>query len=144
MTVRGWVTGSWVMWSGCRVLLHLVDVTAGPEGAAEAYRTICEELAAYGGGLADKKVVVALSKCDAALPEDIALCRSVLTDLGAEEIHEISAIAGDGMTETLRSLCRVIDAEAEAEKAEAEKVAAETAEAEAVEDAAGDVAEPVQ
>ncbi|MBT3399410.1 MAG: GTPase ObgE, partial [Rhodospirillaceae bacterium] len=128
----------------CRVLLHLVDVTAGPEGVAEAYGTICEELAAYGGGLADKKVVVALSKCDSALPEDIALCRSALTEQGAEDIHEISAIAGDGMTETLRALCRVIDAEAEAEKAETEKAAAETAETEAVEDAAGDIAEPVQ
>ncbi|MGB0626875.1 MAG: GTPase ObgE, partial [Alphaproteobacteria bacterium] len=55
----------------CRVLLHLVDVTQGAEGAAEAYRTVREELVAYGGGLPGKREVVALSKCDAALPEDI-------------------------------------------------------------------------
>jgi len=57
-----------------------------------------------------------------------------------EDIHEISAIAGDGMTETLRALCRVIDAEAEAERVEAEKAEAEKAGA----GAAGDVAEPVR
>jgi GTP-binding protein len=135
----------------CRVLLHLVDVTAGPEGAAEAYRTICEELAAYGGGLADKKVVVALSKCDAMLSDDIATCRAALTDQGAEDIHEISAIAGDGMTEILRALCRIIDAETAAEKAAAEKAAtaAESdtqsdAELDVEEGSAEDVAEPVQ
>jgi GTP-binding protein len=135
----------------CRVLLHLVDVTAGPEGAAEAYRTICEELAAYGGGLADKKVVVALSKCDAMLSDDIATCRAALTDQGAEDIHEISAIAGDGMTEILRALCRIIDAEAAAENAAAEKAAA-AAESDTQSDAgldveegsAEDIAEPVQ
>ncbi|MEP4378695.1 MAG: GTPase ObgE [Alphaproteobacteria bacterium] len=128
----------------CRVLLHLVDVTAGPDGVTEAYRTICEELAAYGGGLADKQIVVALSKCDAALPDDIAACRAALAEMGAENIHEISAIAGDGMLETLRALCRIIDAEAAAEKAASEKVEAEKAEAFSVANGAGDVAEPVQ
>jgi GTP-binding protein len=123
----------------CRVLLHLVDVTAGPEGVADAYRTICAELAAYGGGLADKKVVVALSKCDAMLPDDIAACRAALTDQGAEDIHEISAIAGDGMTEALRALCRIIDAEAAAEKAAAVK-----AEAESAGDTIENITEPVR
>ena len=47
----------------CRVLLHLVD--AGCEHAGSAYRTIRRELEAYGGGLADKAEIVALSKADA-------------------------------------------------------------------------------
>ena len=47
----------------CRVLLHLVDATG--ENAGADYRTIRRELAAYGGGLADKAEIVALSKVDA-------------------------------------------------------------------------------
>src|SRR6202040_895189 len=47
----------------CRVLVHLVDVTG--ENAGADYRTIRRELAAYGGGLADKAEIIALSKVDA-------------------------------------------------------------------------------
>ena len=104
----------------CRVLLHLVDVTQGPEAAVDAYRTVREELDAYGGGLPDKRQMVALSKCDAALPDDIAACRSALADAGAGDVHEISAVAGDGMTEVLRLLGDAIDAD------KAEESAAET------------------
>jgi len=64
--------------------------------------------------------MVALSKCDAALPDDIAACRSALADAGAGDVHEISAVAGDGMTEVLRLLGDAIDAD------KAEESAAET------------------
>src|SRR5215475_2807661 len=47
----------------CRVLLHLVDATEAD--IANAYRTVRAELKAYGAGLAKKKEIVALSKCDA-------------------------------------------------------------------------------
>ncbi len=47
----------------CGALLHLVDATG--ENAGADYRTIRRELAAYGGGLADKTEIVALSKVDA-------------------------------------------------------------------------------
>ena len=46
----------------CRVLLHLVD--AGTEHAGKAYKTVRRELEAYGGDLADKPEIVALSKID--------------------------------------------------------------------------------
>ena len=46
----------------CRVLLHLVDGTQ--EDVAQAYKTVVGELAAYGGGLAEKNVIVALNKID--------------------------------------------------------------------------------
>src|SRR5690606_20540946 len=51
----------------CRVLLHLVDGTQ--DDPAEAYRVVRGELEAYGDVLAEKREVVALSKCDA-IPED--------------------------------------------------------------------------
>ena len=45
----------------CAVLIHLVDATG--EDVAGAYRTVREELAAYGAGLEDKpEVVEMLSK----------------------------------------------------------------------------------
>ncbi len=46
----------------CRVLLHLVD--AGCEHAGKAYKTVRNELAAYGHGLDEKHEIVALSKTD--------------------------------------------------------------------------------
>src|SRR5208283_4395108 len=47
----------------CGALVHLVDATG--EHAGAAYRTIRGELSAYGGGVADKAEIVALSKVDA-------------------------------------------------------------------------------
>jgi GTP-binding protein len=46
----------------CRVLLHLVD--AGGEHAGTAYKTVRNELAAYGNGLDEKMEIVALSRTD--------------------------------------------------------------------------------
>jgi GTP-binding protein len=47
----------------CSVILHLVDGTI--EDVADAYRTIRDELARYGHGLADKPELVGLNKIDA-------------------------------------------------------------------------------
>ncbi|MDP4594474.1 MAG: GTPase ObgE [Beijerinckiaceae bacterium] len=47
----------------CRVLLHLVDGSG--EHAGTDYRTVRQELAAYGNGLDEKPEIVALSKADA-------------------------------------------------------------------------------
>ena len=55
----------------CRVLLHLVD--AGSEHAGRAYRTVRHELVAYGGGLAEKPEIVALSRADVADVETLKL-----------------------------------------------------------------------
>ena len=53
----------------CRVLLHLVDGTC--EHAGKAYKTVRDELVAYGDGLADKPEIVALNKTDALTPEQL-------------------------------------------------------------------------
>src|SRR5512143_1621725 len=45
------------------VLIHLVDATQ--DDVAETYRTVRQELAAYGEGLADKPEILALNKIDA-------------------------------------------------------------------------------
>ncbi len=51
----------------CRVLLHLVEGTS--EHAGQAYKTVRNELSAYGEGLDEKPEIVALSKADALSPE---------------------------------------------------------------------------
>src|SRR5947209_1996480 len=50
----------------CRVLLHLVDATT--EHAGKAYKTVRNELDAYGGLLTEKIEIVALNKIDAVEP----------------------------------------------------------------------------
>ena len=47
----------------CAVLLHLIDGAAGD--VVRAWRTVREELAAYGGGLAEKPELIGLNKADA-------------------------------------------------------------------------------
>ena len=54
----------------CAVLLHLVDGAAGD--VVRAWRTVREELAAYGGGLADKPELIGLNKIDAMTPREAA------------------------------------------------------------------------
>ena len=54
------------------VLIHLVDGTQ--EDVAGSWRTVREELAAYGEGLADKAEILALNKVDALDPETRERC----------------------------------------------------------------------
>jgi GTP-binding protein len=62
-----------------KVLLHLVD--ANGEDVAEDYRTVTDELAAYGEGLEDKPVVLALNKVDTI---DAELISALSDELEAE------------------------------------------------------------
>ena len=48
----------------CRVLIHLIDISG--DDPAAAYRTVNDELKAYGAGLDDKAQLVALNKLDLA------------------------------------------------------------------------------
>jgi GTP-binding protein len=95
----------------CRVLLHLVDGTS--EDAAAAYRTVRAELEAYGQGLIDKPEIVALSKADAMTPEDIKLQSTKLKKVSGNAPLILSSASGRGVTEVLRALFKVIDAERE-------------------------------
>ena len=104
----------------CRVLLHLVDVTA--EDPIAAWVTLRKELEAYGGGLADKTEIVALSKDDSS-PEGYAdEVREALIAAGAGEVLTISSVTGAGVKPVLRRLISVIDADRAAEEALKEPV----------------------
>ncbi|CAN0538198.1 unnamed protein product, partial [Laminaria digitata] len=88
----------------CRVLLHLVDPTLGPDVAVESYKTIRGELAAYGGGLDEKPEIVALSKSDAVSDEDIEACRKALSAVVKGKIRTLPAVAHKNIIETVREL----------------------------------------
>src|SRR5262245_22945979 len=100
----------------CRVLLHLVDGTS--ENAGAAYRTVRAELEAYGQGLIEKPEIVAMSKADAMTPEAIKLQSAKLKKVSHKTPLILSSASGQGVTEVLRALFKVIDAERESPQAQ--------------------------
>ena len=92
----------------CSVLLHLVDAT-GADPAAD-YATVRRELAAYGGGLADKAEIVAISKTDAVDADRLAEVRRALAAAAGREPLAVSSVSGDGVAEVLRALRQAIAA----------------------------------
>ena len=103
----------------CAVLLHLIDATA--EDVAADYRTIIEELEAYGGDLASKPRVTALNKMDALDDELGQMLREELEAAGAENVFLMSGVSGEGVERVLRALRRQIDAARKEEREEAEE-----------------------
>ncbi len=92
----------------CSVLLHLVDGTAADPVAD--YKTVREELAAYGGGLDEKPEVVAISKADAASDETIGTLKRALKRAAGTTPLVVSAATGAGVDKVLRALAGEIAA----------------------------------
>ncbi len=101
----------------CSVLLHLVDGTS--DTPDEDYRTIIQELEAYGGPLADKPRITVLNKIDALGHELTQMQAEILAEACGGPVLTMSGVSGAGVTEVLRALLKVIDGPAE-EEAEAE------------------------
>ncbi len=103
----------------CGVLLHLVDATG--EHAGKDYKVVRGELAAYGNGLDEKQEVVALTKIDAidseALKQQVDRLKRAIRSAGpvlpeGEKPRaplKISAIAGEGVTDALRLVWKLIE-----------------------------------
>jgi GTP-binding protein len=92
----------------CRVLLHLVDGTS--EHAGRAYKTVREELTAYGHGLAEKLEIVALNKADALEPAQLKEQVARLKRAAKAAPLVISAVTREGVPDALRALVGVLDA----------------------------------
>ncbi|MGP6086184.1 GTPase ObgE [Antarctobacter jejuensis] len=84
------------------VLLHLIDGTSG--SLIEDFQTICNELDAYGAGLADKPRVTVLNKIDALDAEERVFLKEELEAAGAENVMLMSGASKEGVTEVLRAL----------------------------------------
>ncbi len=86
----------------CAALLHLVDGTE--EDVAGAYRTVRHELAAYGGGLADKQQLLALNKIDALSEAEIAEKKAALEKASDGAVFVISGVSAAGLPGLLGAL----------------------------------------
>jgi GTP-binding protein len=91
----------------CRVLLHLVEGTS--EHAGKAYKTVREELEAYGEGLAEKPEIVALSKADALTPEVLKEQVARLKRAAKRMPIILSSASGEGVDAALRALFAVVE-----------------------------------
>ena len=105
----------------CRVLLHLVD--AGTEHAGKAYKTIRRELEAYGGGLAEKPEIVALSKIDTVDQASLQAQLQRLKRAAKQTPLRLSSASGTNLTETLRRILTMIDEARKAKMAQSDAVA---------------------
>ncbi|MGK7754974.1 MULTISPECIES: GTPase ObgE [unclassified Roseovarius] len=91
----------------CAVLLHLVDGSSGT--LIEDYRTIIQELEAYGVGLADKPRVTVLNKIDTLDEEERTFLREELEAVAGTPVLLMSGVSREGVTEVLRALRAHID-----------------------------------
>ncbi|MBY0301804.1 MULTISPECIES: GTPase ObgE [Sphingomonas] len=92
----------------CRVLLHLID--ANDKDVAESYRIVRDELNAYGGGLDEKPVVVALNKIDTLDDELIAALSAELEEASGGPVIPLSGVSGVGVDWALDRLLEAIPA----------------------------------
>lgn len=90
----------------CAVLLHLIDGAAG--NVVDAWRTVRHELAAYGGGLADKQEIIVLNKADAMSPRETSSRRAALAKASGAPVMVASGVSGQGVQEVLRKLQNMI------------------------------------
>jgi GTP-binding protein len=83
-----------------RVLVHLVDVSdaSGRPDPVEDFKIINKELASFGNGLAEKPMIVAATKIDAANPDKLKKLAAHVKRKKLE-FHAISAVTGQGIEE---------------------------------------------
>jgi GTP-binding protein len=92
----------------CVVVLHLVDGTG--EDVVGAWRTIRDELEAYGHGLAEKPEIIGLDKADALTEEAIEAKRAALKSAADREVMVLSGATGAGVKEVLSALLAEVKA----------------------------------
>jgi GTP-binding protein len=90
----------------CAVMLHLVDGAAGD--VVHAWRTVREELVAYGGGLAEKPELIGLNKTDAMTPREASARAAALRKASGRPVMLLSGVTGQGVPEVLRALQNII------------------------------------
>jgi GTPase len=83
------------------VLIHLVDGTQ--DDVAGAWRTVRDELEAYGEGLTDKREILALNKVDALTPELRKERAKALKKAAGTAPLMVSGVSGEGVPEVLRA-----------------------------------------
>lgn len=86
----------------CAAILHLVDVL--DDDPAENYKIIRNELVAFGAKLEMKPEIIALTKCEAASPEQIEAAKAELEAASGQTVHLISSVAHQGLKPLLSAV----------------------------------------
>ena len=87
-----------------------ISSTAPAKMPAADYKTVRAELDAYANGLEDKPEIVALTKSDSMTPEAIKKQIAKLKRAAKKTPFVLSSASGDGVTEMLRELFKIIAA----------------------------------
>lgn len=103
----------------CRVILHLVD--AHDKDVATSYRIVRDELDAYGAGLTDKRVIVALNKVDTLDEELIAALSAELAEASGAPVMALSGVSGEGVQQVLDKLLEAVRGDVAGESDEPDK-----------------------
>jgi GTP-binding protein len=90
----------------CVALVHLIDATN--ESAEDSYRTVRNELEAYGGGIAEKPEIVALNKTDAMTPEEASEKRAALRKAIGKDVRLVSGVSGAGVRELVNEIAAML------------------------------------
>ena len=101
----------------CRVLLHLVDASAA--APVKAWRTVRDELEAYGGGLTLKPEILALSKADLVSASGLAAKKRALEKASGVKVFVLSAATRQGVDDVLDALIELAGRDAATMEAEA-------------------------
>ena len=96
------------------VLLHLVD--AAGDDPVEAWRVVRSELESYGGGLADKSEVVALSRADLIDDDRLTELKAELKEATGVPPLPVSAPLGEGVEAVLDAVIQRLGTVSEAKE----------------------------
>ena len=94
----------------CGVLVHLVDGTQDPDAIAASYRTVRDELVAYGAGLAERDEILVLNKIDALAEADRGAAIEALAVASRRKVQTVSGVAGTGVQGLLHLLMKMVAA----------------------------------
>ncbi|HEY9745429.1 MAG TPA: Obg family GTPase CgtA, partial [Oculatellaceae cyanobacterium] len=91
-----------------RVLLHLVDISAGDD-AIQHFELINQELEKYSAKLAKKPQIVVLSKIDTVDDEITAYYREIFEQKTGQTVYPISAATHQGLDTLLNAVFELLD-----------------------------------
>ena len=89
----------------CAAIIHLVDGLS--ENVAADYRTVREELSAYGNGLDEKREIVCLNKIDSLDAATVKKRLAALSKAAGRPARAISGVSGAGLPALMRDLMTI-------------------------------------
>jgi len=90
----------------CASIIHLIDGTQ--DDPVEAYHTVRNELAAYGGGITEKREILALNKTDAIPEDEVDAKVKQLEDATGKTVMRLSGVSGDGVKRLCSEAWRIV------------------------------------